>query len=252
MRKIILLTLIPLLVYGCSKPPQATETIQEGEPYPGMGPGIRSSMEGRHHASIPAGYSGISNPVEPEGDSIERGSELYATQCASCHGESGLGESRAGVNLDPPASPIAHTSQMLSDDYLFWRISEGGVEFETAMPAWKDILEDEQIWDLVNYVRILGREGSAAVDAFQDEQQEKMLSEALELGLIDREQAESFDLVHAALEDYLVLNSDTAGSMDERESAALEALIKNGSLTAEQVNTFAKVHDLLSAEGLMP
>jgi hypothetical protein len=40
--------------------------------------------------------------------------------------------------------------------------------------------------------------------------------------------------------------------MDERESAALEALIKNGSLTAEQVNTFVKVHDLLSAEGLMP
>jgi hypothetical protein len=79
-----------------------------------------------------------------------------------------------------------------------------------------------------------------------------MLSEALGLGIIDQDQAESFKLVHDELEDYLVSNPDTPGNMDERESAALEALIKNGSLTAGQVNKFVKVHDLLSASGLMP
>lgn len=270
MRKFFLLMIIPLLVFGCSSQPptadplqsedtaqpadtaQPVETTQEGEPYPRIGMGMRSGMGMRHHARIPAGYSGLSNPVEPDGGSIQRGGELYETHCASCHGESGLGEGPAGVNLDPPASPIAHTSQMLSDDYLFWRISEGGTEFETAMPAWKNILEEDQIWDLMNYFRVLGREGKAAIETFQAERQDEMLSAALDQGLIDKAQANSFKLVHEALEDFMVSHSDLAGSMDERESAALQALIEGGTLSAAQVNTFIEVHDLLSASGLMP
>jgi hypothetical protein len=32
---------------------------------------------------------------------------------------------------------------MMGDDHLFWRISEGGVPFNTAMPAWKDTLDEQ-------------------------------------------------------------------------------------------------------------
>jgi len=45
---------------------------------------------------------------------------------------------------------------MLSDGYLFWRITEGGVPFGTAMPSFESILDDNQRWDVINYLRYLG------------------------------------------------------------------------------------------------
>jgi len=48
------------------------------------------------------------------------------------HGDGGMGDGPAGKGLVPAPVPIAHTSQMMSDSYLFRRISEGGAQFETA------------------------------------------------------------------------------------------------------------------------
>jgi mono/diheme cytochrome c family protein len=47
----------------------------------------------------------------------------------------------------------------LSDGYLFWRVSEGGMmaPFNSAMPAWKTTLSEEQRWHVISYVRLLGR-----------------------------------------------------------------------------------------------
>ena len=217
-----------------------------------MGPGRHSGMQGRHHASIPSEYAGVSASNQVTEDSIQRGAELYKTNCSSCHGETGLGEGPAAANLDPPASPIAHTSRMLSDDYLFWRISEGGAGFETSMPAWKDILDEQAIWDLVNYTRLLGSGQADLVEQYQSEHQDEMLSQALDQGLIDQEGAQAFREVHDALEGYLVAHPELEGSMDEREGTALQVLIDEGIIDQEQVQVFFNVHDLLSQAGLMP
>jgi mono/diheme cytochrome c family protein len=37
---------------------------------------------------------------------------------------------------------------------LAWKIENG----RGVMPAWKGILSESQIWDLVNYIKSLGRE----------------------------------------------------------------------------------------------
>ncbi len=166
--------------------------------------------------------------MRSDDESVGRGGELYTKHCAACHGDKGLGEGPAGASLDPPASAIAHTSQMLSDDYLFWRISEGGVGFETSMPAWKDTLEEGQIWDLVNYTRALGRGNAPAVQEYQAEHQAEMLTQAVDQDLIDQDQADTFRKVHDALEGYLTANPELGGSMDEREGAALAALVEAG------------------------
>jgi len=39
------------------------------------------------------------------------------------------------------------------DPYLLWAISEGGQPFGTQMPAFKDTLEREEIWQIVTYMR---------------------------------------------------------------------------------------------------
>ena len=45
--------------------------------------------------------------------------------------------------------------QDLSDGYLFWRVSEGGAmpPFNSAMLAWKGTLSEEEIWQVISYVR---------------------------------------------------------------------------------------------------
>jgi mono/diheme cytochrome c family protein len=39
------------------------------------------------------------------------------------------------------------------DEYLLWTISEGGVQLGTEMPAFKEVLTEQQIWQIVIYMR---------------------------------------------------------------------------------------------------
>ncbi|NPA06291.1 MAG: cytochrome c [Chloroflexi bacterium] len=126
-----------------------------GSPH-GMGP--RSPWGRFHHLPVPEPYADLTNPMPGDPESIERGKTIYQTYCASCHGEKALGEAEAGQKLDPPAAPLAHTIRRVSDAYLFWRISEGGSEFGTAMPAYKDVLSEQEIWDVINYLRDLSNQ----------------------------------------------------------------------------------------------
>jgi mono/diheme cytochrome c family protein len=119
-------------------------------------PGVEDDgMTSRRQAAVPDEYAGLTNPVPPDSASLERGASLYATNCASCHGDGGMGDGPAASALDPAPAPVANSSQMLADDYLFWRVSEGGVPFGTSMPAWK-ISDEQSRWDLINYMRTLG------------------------------------------------------------------------------------------------
>jgi len=148
MRRIIIFTGIALILTACG-------TQSAGEP---SGPGVGTSNNGmmsQHHAPIPIEYAGMTNPIPSESDSLERGASLYATNCASCHGDGGMGDGPAASALDPAPAPVAHSSQMMADDYLFWRISEGGTSLGSSMPAWKT-LDEEARWDIINYMRALG------------------------------------------------------------------------------------------------
>jgi mono/diheme cytochrome c family protein len=126
--------------------PESVEAApSEPEPQMGMGKGMmgNNSMRIAHHAAIPEVYAGLSNPTAADAELLERGVAIYASSCAVCHGDGGMGDGPGAVNLDPPVSAIAHTSQMLSDAYLFWRTSEGGQgnPLYSTMPTWKETLD---------------------------------------------------------------------------------------------------------------
>lgn len=135
----------------------ACDTGADVGPGPGRGMGPGSGMMARHQATVPPDYAGVTNPVPATEESLARGEETYSAYCETCHGAGGLGNGPAGENLDPAPAPIAHTSQMLGDDYLYWRISEGGAmePFNSAMPAWKETLDEQERWDVINYIRAL-------------------------------------------------------------------------------------------------
>jgi mono/diheme cytochrome c family protein len=87
------------------------------------------------------------------------GKKLYATYCASCHGETGKGDGMAAGSL--PVKPADHTSgavmNQLNDKFLLDIISKGGgaVGKSTFMPSWGGALNDKQIREVVAYIRTL-------------------------------------------------------------------------------------------------
>lgn len=158
-----LVFLLMLISTSCSvfKPTAPTPTqghtpMMNETPGAGMGmSALSTGMRDRHHARIPQEYAALTNPVAADEASLARGAEIYTTHCLSCHGESGMGDGVASETLEPAPAPISYTSRRMGDGYLFWRVTEGGLPFETAMPAWKDILTEEARWDVINYLRSL-------------------------------------------------------------------------------------------------
>lgn len=252
MKKVILLVIPMLLLAAC--------TSQDS----GMGPGMGGNgMMERHHAEIPTEYAGLTNPIPSDEESLKRGSELYTVNCASCHGDGGMGDGPAGSALDPAPSPIAHSSQMMADDYLFWRISEGGVPFGTSMPAWT-VFDEQSRWDLINYMRALGDGtvqpvsgmGGAAYDPeIQAAQQAEILAKAIEQDVITEEEANTFTTVHDAVEQYRLAHPEvvqSGGNATEREATILAALVEEKIITQAQADAFTDIHDRLGNSGLMP
>jgi len=84
-----------------------------------------------------------------EGDQVT-GREIYVNICIRCHGIDGKGE--LGIRLVPPPADLSSsTVQSRLDGTLFKRIHEG--KPNTAMGAWKHALSDDEIWDVLAYVR---------------------------------------------------------------------------------------------------
>lgn len=99
-------------------------------------------------------------------DALARGQKLYERDCAACHGETGKGDGPAGRNLPGmramdatmPRGPADFTdaAQVLgaSDVLLQGKILRGGMG--TGMPEWRSLYTDDEMWDVVSYLRSFG------------------------------------------------------------------------------------------------
>lgn len=106
--------------------------------------------------SVPAEAQGSKNPL-PENAlaaHVAAGRELYQKNCDVCHGFDGRGKTAASSGLYPPPvdlSALALTERKRTNGELFYFIRYG--IRNTAMPGWQ--LPDDQIWQLVTYIRNL-------------------------------------------------------------------------------------------------
>ena len=106
---------------------------------------------------IPANYMNLKNPYSEDDKYTISGGNIYEKNCIICHGENGKGDGAAAASLNPKPENLAANQINLSDGYLYWRISEGGAKepFKSGMPPWKDVLDEEEIWSVINYIRSL-------------------------------------------------------------------------------------------------
>jgi mono/diheme cytochrome c family protein len=96
----------------------------------------------------------LKNPLKNNAAAAKSGEIVYGKMCAVCHGDKGKGDGIAGANL--AKKPADHTStqvQSLSDGALFWMISNGNA----PMPGYSSSLKVNERWQLVNYIRELGK-----------------------------------------------------------------------------------------------
>jgi putative copper export protein/mono/diheme cytochrome c family protein/peroxiredoxin len=86
--------------------------------------------------------------------SIMRGAEFYRQHCAPCHGISGQGDGPAarGLARDPPDLTAKHAADHTAGDF-FWWVSHGIAK--GPMPGFARQLDENQRWDVINFVRAL-------------------------------------------------------------------------------------------------
>lgn len=91
----------------------------------------------------PASASNMKNPYAGKKDAAEAGAQLYAANCAACHGLNGRGTG----NLPAVASGA---TQSAKDGEIFWFITNGDVN--SGMPAWGQ-LPEQQRWQIVTFLK---------------------------------------------------------------------------------------------------
>lgn len=115
----------------------------------------------------PAEYADLISHKWADAEAIANGEQLYAKQCASCHGVNGQGAGPIAAALSHPPANLTnnfHTEPGNGDGYLFWRVSEGGLvepfrSQDSAMPAFKDVLSVDERWDVLAYVHTFFHQG---------------------------------------------------------------------------------------------
>ena len=93
-----------------------------------------------------------SNPVAYDKASIARGAELYQQFCTECHGKDG----RAQMDVISDATDLTYPEDYYNGNTpqdIFRSIKEGA---GVGMPPWAmQIKDDNDIWNLVNFIRSL-------------------------------------------------------------------------------------------------
>jgi len=106
-------------------------------------------------ADIPADAKKLKNPREATPQSVSKGKQIYASQCAMCHGTTGDGKGDLAERFEyeMPDFTSSQVQADWTDGAWFYVLTHG----HGKMSGEGDRLEEETRWDLVNYVRSLGK-----------------------------------------------------------------------------------------------
>jgi mono/diheme cytochrome c family protein len=132
----------------------------QGRHHGGAGAGTAQCPQSRTTVKAPDAFYNLVNPLENTPDNIEKGRLLFSVDvqptCVMCHGNKGDGAGGFGADMTPKPRNFTCKEMMkeIPDGQLFWVIQNGSPD--TGMPPFRD-LQDEQIWQILLYVRQLAQ-----------------------------------------------------------------------------------------------
>jgi len=95
----------------------------------------------------------ITPPELDTAERIQNGSLLYRAHCAQCHGGPGVAPQPYALGLNPAPAALVATARTRTAAEIFW-VTRQGIKM-TGMPAWQYRLTDDEIWDVVAFLRVL-------------------------------------------------------------------------------------------------
>lgn len=134
---------------------------------------VESSVMGEIKHKVTIGGKDVKNPIAYSEAAVKEGAGHFQHHCQICHGLDGQ---NTGVpfaeKMSPPVADLASKDiQDYTDGQLKWIIDNG--IGPSGMPGWKGILEDEEMWNIVHYIRHLPAKGSlGAPEIFKEESEE--------------------------------------------------------------------------------
>lgn len=128
----LLIALMGFVNMRADDPPSKMETILAGH-----------AMD----ASVARAAPRAVNPVAADEPNLVGGARLYRQHCTLCHGDPAHPKSTLAESLNPPAPQFA-TDMADMPEHQNSYILQHGIRW-TAMPGWKNVLSEQQIWQLV-------------------------------------------------------------------------------------------------------
>jgi thiosulfate dehydrogenase len=117
-------------------------------------------------ASVARAAPKLTNPVAADETNLVAGARLYSEHCTLCHGDPAHSKSPLADSLNPPAPQFTNDMADMPENQNFY-IIQHGIRW-TAMPGWKNVLSEQQSWQLVTLLSHMHDLPPAAKQVFAD------------------------------------------------------------------------------------
>ncbi|NIP72465.1 MAG: c-type cytochrome [Gammaproteobacteria bacterium] len=122
---------------------------------------MRAASAWTVRVGLVAGALALAAPAGAQSGDAERGEEIYARRCVGCHGVDGDGLGPAAERLNPPPRDFTFGlykfrttgfDDFVPNDSDLLRMIRDGMP-GTAMPGWGDVLSEQDMRDLIAYIK---------------------------------------------------------------------------------------------------
>src|ERR1700676_662114 len=131
----LLLALMGFISMRADNPPTKLETTIAGH-----------AMD----ASVARSAPKLTNPLPANEPNLVAGARLYRDHCTLCHGDLAHPRSQLGDTLNPPPPQFIDDMPNMPENQNFY-ILQHGIRW-SAMPGWKNVLSEQQIWQTVTFL----------------------------------------------------------------------------------------------------
>ena len=106
----------------------------------------------------PVKMSMTANPLPSTPEVAAAGKTIFERNCQMCHGAEGRGDGAAAPALATKPANLRLLNNK-PEGLITMRIIGGG----SVMPAWKNILTEEEIWQLSRYIKTISQQEAQTI-----------------------------------------------------------------------------------------